>query len=66
MLFRTNVISIVFIKIEKIEQIVNEYFKNACDGDKLELLSVRGMSEAVDAIVNKASDRSDAIACVVK
>lgn len=51
--------------MEKIEHIVDQYFRTTSDVDKqLELLSVYGMAEAIDWVVNKS--RSDAISTVVK
>lgn len=51
--------------MDKIEQIVDQYFRNATDTDQqLELLSVNGMAEAVDWAVNKSS--TNAISSVVK
>lgn len=42
--------------MDKIEQIVDQYFRTASDADKqLELLSVNGMAVAVDSAVNKSS-----------
>lgn len=49
--------------MEKIEHIVEQYFTTASDGNRLELLSVNCMAEAVDNAVNKS--RSDAINMVV-
>lgn len=51
--------------MEKIEHIVDQYFRTASDDDKqLKLLSVNGMAEAVDSVVNKS--RLDGIKIVVE
>lgn len=50
--------------MEKIEHIVDQYFRTANEENQLELLSVDGMAEAVDWLVNKA--RPDAINKVVE
>lgn len=49
--------------MNKIEHIVDEYFRTADVDNRLELLSVDGMAEAVDWVVNKSC--SDAINQVV-
>ncbi|VVC24522.1 DNA double-strand break repair protein Mre11,Calcineurin-like phosphoesterase domain, ApaH [Cinara cedri] len=51
-------------EVEKIEHIVDQYFKTASEDKQLELLSVNGMAEAVDWAVNKSCP--DAINRVVK
>lgn len=53
-----------FNQIEKIEHIVDRYFRTANEDNQLELLSVNGMAEAVDRVVNKSFP--DAINKVVK
>lgn len=51
--------------MDKIEQIVDQYFRNATDANtQLQLLSVNGMAEAVDWAVNKSS--ASAISSVVQ
>lgn len=51
--------------MDKIEQIVDQYFRNTSDANtQLELLSVNGMAEAVDRAINKES--ACAINVVVK
>jgi len=51
--------------VEKIEHIVNQYFKTASNVDKqLEILSVEGMAVAVGYVVNKS--HLDAINTVIK
>lgn len=50
--------------MEKIEHIVDQYFRNANEDNQLELLSVNGMAKAVDKVVNKSF--SDAINDIVK
>lgn len=50
--------------MEKIEHIVDQYFRTANKENQLELLSVDGMAEAVDWLVNKSCH--DAINKVVE
>jgi len=40
--------------MDNIEHIVDQYFRTANDENQLELLSVDGMAEAVDWVVNKS------------
>lgn len=40
--------------MDKIEHIVDQYFRTADENNKLELLSVEGMAEAVDWAINKS------------
>ncbi|XP_022175079.1 double-strand break repair protein MRE11 [Myzus persicae] len=51
-------------EMEKIEHIVDQYFRTTNEENQLELLSVDGMAEAVDWLVNKS--RPDAINKVVE
>ncbi|XP_008185560.1 LOW QUALITY PROTEIN: double-strand break repair protein MRE11 [Acyrthosiphon pisum] len=51
-------------EMEKIEHIVDQYFRTASEENQLELLSVDGMAEAVDWLVNKSCH--DAIKRVVE
>ncbi|KAL4121253.1 hypothetical protein QTP88_013801 [Uroleucon formosanum] len=51
-------------EMEKIEHIVDQYFRTANEENQLELLSVDGMAEAVDWLVNKSCP--DAINKVVE
>lgn len=50
--------------MEKIEHIVDKYFRTANEDNQLELLSVNGMAEAVNWVVNKSNP--DAIKNVVE
>jgi len=49
--------------MDNIEHIVDQYFRTTNEENQLELLSVDGMAEAVDWLVNKS--RLDAINKVV-
>lgn len=40
--------------MDKIEHIVDEYFRTADKNNQLQLLSVDGMAEGVDWVVNKS------------